>query len=153
MAATAPALLGQGGAIMFTEVGKHVGGKVLNAALGVVSVLTVAGAGLWFWQHPEQLSALGALVRKVLIWLGIVLVLPWATFLATAWVVKKESNGAAGALLLTLTAIDVVAALALADWSVKGTLSWLVLILGFLSAGVYNFVVCDYQAARFEERL
>ena len=32
-----------------------------------------------------------------------------------------------------------------------GTLTWIVLLLGFLSAGVYNFLVCDYQAEKIGE--
>jgi hypothetical protein len=138
---------------MFADVGKMVGGRVLNAVLTVVSVLAIAGGGLWFWKHPEQLSAIGVVVRKLLLWLGVVLVLPWATFFVTAWAVKRDSNAAGAMLLIGLTAADVTAALALVNWHVQGTLAWLVLILGFLSAGVYNFVVCDFQAARFGERL
>jgi hypothetical protein len=31
-----------------------------------------------------------------------------------------------------------------------GSLTWVVLILGFLSAAVYNFKACEYQAERAE---
>ena len=30
------------------------------------------------------------------------------------------------------------------------TLTWMVLLLGFLSAGVYNFKVCEFQAERLD---
>ena len=49
-------------------------------------------------------------------------------------------------------ALDILVALLLAG-GVRGhgTLAWTVLVLGFLSAGVYNFLVCDYQADRIDE--
>ena len=59
--------------------------------------------------------------------------------------------GLGAILMLGLTLVDAVFAFYLADWSVTGTLTWMVLLLGFLCAGVYNFMVCDFQAARFED--
>jgi hypothetical protein len=47
--------------------------------------------------------------------------------------------------------VDAVFAFYLAEWSVQGALTWMVLLLGFLTAGVYNFLVCEFQAARFED--
>lgn len=119
----------------------------------LTAILVVASAAcvFWFYRHPEDLQSIWAVVRHVLVWLGLVLVLPWASFFATGWVVKKESNFAAALLLAGLMAIDVVFAFYLAGWSVSGALTWLVLLLGFLSAGVYNFLVCEFQAARFED--
>jgi hypothetical protein len=92
-------------------------------------------------------------VQKVLVWLGLVLILPWAAWFVTVWIVRRESNVAAALLLIGLTAVDVVFALYLAGWHVGGALSWLVLVLGFLGAGVYNFLVCDFQAGRLEDNL
>lgn len=132
---------------MFAAAGKFVGGKVLTALLTAGVALSV----IWFWKHPEHLQAIWAVLKGVLVWLGLVLVLPWSTFLITGWVVKRESNVAAGLLIAGLTAIDAVFAFYLADWSVQGALSWMVLLLGFLTAGAYNFLVCDFQAARFED--
>ena len=70
----------------------------------------------------------------------------------TPWVMSKESNTAAALMLGGLLLIDVVVAFLLMG-SVAGHdfLTWCVLLLGFLSAGVYNFKVCEYQAIRFEE--
>ena len=132
---------------MFAAIGQYVGGKVLTA------ILIVAGAAsvIWFWKHPEQLATIWSVLKGVLVWLGLVLVLPWASFFVTGWVVKKKSNVAAALLLIGLTAVDVLFAFYLAGGSVAGALTWMVLLLGFLTAGVYNFLVCEFQAARFED--
>jgi hypothetical protein len=134
---------------MFAAIGKYVGGKVLTALLAVGGVLSV----IWFWKHPEQLAAIWSVLKGVLVWLGLVIVLPWAAFFATGWVVKRESNLAGALLLLGLTGVDALFAFYLAGWHVEGALTWMVLLLGFLSAGAYNFLVCDFQAARFEDNI
>ena len=134
---------------MWAGIAKYVGGKVLTAIL----VVLVFGCGLWAWKHPDELRTIGNVLKYVAIWLGIVLVLPWAMFPVVPWVVKKESNLAAGLLLSGITALDVVIALLMTGVSGLGTLTWMVLVLGFLSAGVYNSVVCNFQANRIEDSL
>jgi hypothetical protein len=132
---------------MFAAVGKYVGGKVLTAVLVVASAAGI----IWFWKHPEQLQTIWQVIKYVLAWLGFVIVLPWAFFFVTPWVMKKESNLAAGLLLSGYLALDILAALLLAGFRGHGTLTWIVLALGFGAAGVYNFLVCDFQAERFDE--
>ncbi|MEE9297348.1 MAG: hypothetical protein V3W34_20610 [Phycisphaerae bacterium] len=132
---------------MWAALGKFIGGKVLTAVLVVA-----AGASLiWAWNNPEALQAVWATSKGALVWLGFVLVFPWAMFFVPVKVVKLESNGAAAAMLLGYLAVDILAAYWLADWSIQGTLTWAVVLLGFLAAGAYNFIVCDYVAARTEE--
>ena len=133
-----------------SRLGKYVGGKVLTAVL----VVSSAAGIIWFWRHPEQLATIWQVIKLVLVWLGFVIVLPWALFLVTPWVLKKESNLVAGLMLAAYLALDVLVALLLAG-GVRGhgTLTWTVLVLGFLSAGVYNFLVCEYQADRIDESL
>jgi len=132
---------------MFATIGKYVGGKVLTALLAVGGVLST----IWFYNHPEHLQTIWSVLKGVLVWLGLVIVLPWAAFFVTGWVVKRESNAAAALLLIGLTGLDALFAFYLANWSVSGALTWMVLLLGFLTAGAYNFLVCDFQAARFED--
>ncbi|MCH8966320.1 MAG: MBOAT family protein [Planctomycetes bacterium] len=88
----------------------------------------------------------------LVVWIAFVLVLPWATFFVTPWCVSKESNAAAAIMLIAYVLIDALVAL----WLMGGVgghngLAWAVLLLGFLSAGVYNFKVCEYQAERAED--
>ncbi|HEY3244279.1 MAG TPA: hypothetical protein VGM03_13110 [Phycisphaerae bacterium] len=134
---------------MWSTIGKYVGGKVLTAVLVVGS----AAALIWFWRHPEQLSSLWEVVKRALAWLGFVLVLPWALFFVTTWVVRRESNLAAGLMLAGYLLLDIFVALTLAGNHKHYALTWVVLLIGFLFSAVYNFVVCEYQADRVEDVL
>ncbi len=133
--------------MMWASLGKFVGGKVLTAIL----IVSTGASLIWFWKHPEVLVALWENLKAVLAWMGFVIVLPWAMFFVPAKVIGLESNGAAAAMLIGYLVIDVVVAFWLADWRIGGALTWVVVLLGFLTAGVYNFLVCDYLAERFEE--
>ncbi len=132
---------------MFELLAKYVGGKVLT----VVTVFACACAGYWFYQHPEQLENLWGVVKYVCAWLAFAAVLPWAMFLVTRWVISLESNTAAGLMLGGYALVDVIAALLMTGVRGLGTLTWVVLIAGFLAAGIYNFVVCEYVATRLED--
>ena len=134
--------------MVLETIGKYVGGKVVTAILVVSSV----GAGIWFWNHPEDLRTIWLTIKYVLVWMGIVVLLPWATFFVATWVVAKESNAAAAVMLLGYALVDIVVAfLLIGGVSGHNFLTWMVLVLGFLSAGVYNFKVCEYQAGRLDE--
>jgi len=132
---------------MWQAIGQYVGGRVLTAVLVVASAAGI----IWFWKHPEQLQSLWQVIKYVLAWLGFAIVLPWALFFVSPWVAKKESNLAAGLMLGGYLVLDVIAALWLAGVGGHGTLTWIVLLLGFLSAGVYNFLVCDFQAEKIDQ--
>lgn len=134
---------------MLTAIGQYVGGKVITAVL----VVAAAGAGIWFWQHPEDLQTIWGTLKYVAAWLGFILVLPWATFFVTPWVVSKDSNAAAALMLLGYWFVDVL----MAFWLMgtlrgHGMLTWTVVLIGFLAAGVYNFKACEFQAERVEGR-
>lgn len=132
---------------MLTSIGQYIGAKAVTAVL----VVSSAGAVIWFWRHPEHLATIWQIIKYVLVWLGFVLVLPWATFFVTPWVVRKESNAAAALMLLGYLTADILVAFGLIG-GIRGlgSLTWAVLILGFLSAGVYNLKVCEHQAERLE---
>jgi len=132
---------------MWSSIGQYVGGKVLTALL----VLGCVGGGIWFYNHPEQIEAIWTVVKYVLGWMGFVIVLPWAMFFVQRWLVKQDSNTASALVLGGYFAVDAAVGLCLAGGiSGHNFLTWVVLIVGFLSAGVYNFLVCDYQVTRFE---
>lgn len=132
---------------MLTAIGQYVGGKVITGVL----VVSGAGAVIWFWKHPEHLETIWATIKYVLIWLGFVIVLPWTLFFVTTWVVAKESNAAAALMLLGYSVADAIVAFCLMG-GVRGhgTLTWMVVFLGLLSAAVYNLKVCEHQAERLE---
>lgn len=131
---------------MLEWLAKYIGAKVLVTTCVLGSVL----AGIWFWRHPDDLRALWSVIRLTLAWLGFVTVLPWALFFLPPMVVKKESNALSGGMLIGYLLLDVLVAFWLAGWHVGSTLAWVVLIAGFLAAGVYNLVVCEYIAERTE---
>lgn len=131
---------------MIAVLAKYLGGKVLTAIL----VVAVGLAGYWFYQHPEQIAALWLIVRRSLVWLAFVAILPWGLFFLPAMVMRAESNAAAAGLLAGYLVLDIVFALWLAEWRLSGGLTWAVVVVGFLVAGVYNFLVCDYLAEKSE---
>ena len=134
--------------MLTTTIGQYITGKVVTAIL----VVSGAGAVIWFWKHPEQLASIWQTLKYVVTWMGVVAVLPWATFFVTPWVVRKESNAAAAMMLIGYTLADAVVAFCLIG-GVRGHggFTWMVLFLGFLTAGVYNLKVCEYQASSSEE--
>ncbi len=134
---------------MFATLAQYITGKVVTAIL----VVSGGAALIWFWKHPEQLAAIWITLKYVVTWIGFVLVLPWALFFITPWIVKMESNAAAGLMLTGFVLADsAVAFYLIGGVRGLGSLSWMVLILGFLCAGVYNLMVCNYQAGRLENR-
>ena len=133
---------------MLTAIGQYVGAKVVTAVI----VVSSAGAVIWFWQHPETLKQIWHIIKDVLVWMGVVLALPWASFFVTTWAVAKDSNRAAALMLIGYILVDFL----LACWLMggirgHGTLTWGVVLLGLLSAAVYNFKVCEFQADRLED--
>lgn len=133
---------------MITAIGEYVGSKVVTAVL----VVSGAGATIWFWNHPEDLQTIWHTIKYVLVWMGIVLVLPWTTFFLTNWAVAKDSNATVAIMLLGYAIADIIVAFCLIGRvSGLGFMTWMVLLLGFLSAAVYNFKVCEYHANRLED--
>jgi hypothetical protein len=135
-------------AAMLTSLGQYIGGKVITA------ILIVAGGGalIYFWRNPEALQTIWQTLKYVVAWMAFVAVLPWAGFFITPWVMRQESNLAAALMLVGYVLIDAIVAFCLIG-RVRGlnTFTWILLILGFLAAAVYNLKVCEYQAARHEE--
>lgn len=132
---------------VFASLGKYLGGKVVTALL----IVAVGLIGVYFWRNPDKLEDLWGTIRSSLIWLGFVAVLPWALFFMPGWILKFESNSAAAILLVAYLICDILMAMWLADWHIEGSLTWGVVIVGFLVAGIYNFLVCDSLAEWSDE--
>ncbi len=132
---------------MIQAIAKYVGGKALTAVLTVTVALVV----IWYWRlDPQARAAIWNHVRLILTWIGLAAVLPWARFFVPPLVLKAESNLISALGLLGYLVIDVVLALWLAGWSAGSAPAWAFMILGFLCAAVYNFVVCEFIADRAE---
>jgi hypothetical protein len=124
---------------------KSVAGKILA---GVVALAVVAGGISWWTLDAETRSDIVTGTGRILGWLGVVLVLPWATFFAIGWVSRLERNAAGAALVLGYTLAEVVLLLWLFGWSVSGASGWTFLVVGALVAGAYNLFACDWIAEK-----
>ena len=133
---------------------KFVGAKV---AAAIIFRAVVAG-GVWCYQHPATVTAFGHGLKLTLLWVIIVAALPWSSFFFMRPLLRFQSEqlstqGAAAlsiAVIAAFWAIDLVLAFYLGDFGGSGTFTWIVLLLGFLAAGAYNFVICE-SLARYVE--
>ena len=124
---------------------KGVAGKVVT---GVVALAVVATAISW-WQMDESTRA--TLLRgtgRIIAWLGVVLAVPWASFLLIGKVARLESNRAGAALVLAYTAAEAAVLAWLFDWSIRGAAPWVFFAAATLFAGVYNLFACDWIAEK-----
>ncbi len=136
--------------MIIAEAGKFVGKKVA----GVLITLAVLAAGWWCYQHPESVKAFGNVVKLTLVWTLVSAALPWSSYLFMRPLLdmqsRMQSTNAAAAVSLVMIAgyclLDILFALWLGNWAITGGFTWVVLILGFLAAGAYNFVICESLA-------
>ena len=124
---------------------KTVTGKVVAGAV----TLAVVAAGISWWRMDDAtrqmlLSGTG----KIVSWLFIVLLVPWATFFVTTWIAKRESNAAGGALVAAYTLAETMLLAWLFEFNLPGATAWTFLVVGALFAGVYNLLACDWIAER-----
>ncbi len=115
---------------------------------GAVGLGVVVGAISWFQMPAEDRSAILGSVWRALAWLGIVLILPWATYFVTTWVSKRESNLAGAVLVAGYTLVGGLILAWLFDFSIHGTTAIVLVILGILIALAYNLLVCDWIAEK-----
>ncbi|MEO6434971.1 MAG: hypothetical protein ABIP55_04320 [Tepidisphaeraceae bacterium] len=124
---------------------KTVTGKVVAGAVA----LAVVAAGISWWRMDDAtrqmlLSGTG----KIVSWLLIVLLVPWATFFVTTWIAKRESNAAGAGLVAAYTLAEAMLLGWLFDWNMPGMTAWTFLVVGTLFAGVYNLLACDWIAEK-----
>src|SRR5688572_33134401 len=96
---------------------KGVAGEVVT---GLVALAVIATAISWFQMDEASRAALLRGTGRVFAWLGVVLVVPWASFFVIGRVARLESNGAGAALVLLITAAEEAVLARLFDRSVSG---------------------------------
>src|ERR1051325_11271388 len=115
--------------LLKTVTGKVVGGAV---SLGVVA------AGISWWQmDPSTRQMLVSGTGKIFSWLGVVALVPWATFFVTTAVAKMDSNLAGGILVAAITIVEAILLAYLFDWRLSGATAWTFFAAAALFAGVY----------------
>ena len=124
---------------------KTVTGKVVA---GVVTLGVVAAGISWWQMDPSTRQTLATGAGRIVSWLLVVLLVPWATFFLTTWIAKRQSNAAGAALIAVYTIIEAVLLAWLFRFHVPGATAWTFLGAATLFAGVYNLLVCDWIAER-----
>src|SRR3954463_10238586 len=115
---------------------------------GTVALAVVATGISWYRMDEPTRQMLLNGTGKIVSWLFIVLLVPWASFFVTAWVAKRESNAAGAALVATYTIAEAVLLAGLFHWHLPGVTAWTFLVAGTLFAGVYNLLTCDWIAEK-----
>jgi hypothetical protein len=124
---------------------KGIAGKLVAGLVGLVVVIAAIS---WFQMDSSTRQELLSAAGRIFAWIGIVIVLPWATFFLTTAVARLESNAAGAALVGLYTLVEFLLLLWLFDWSIGGALAWTFVIVGLLTAALYNLLVCDWLAEK-----
>ena len=124
---------------------KTTAGKVIS---GFVALAVIAAAISWWSMDESTRQGLVGGTGKIVAWLGVVLLIPWATFFVHGWISKLESNLAGGLLVAVYTLLEVLLLLWLFDWSISGAAGWTFVGFGGLVAAVYNLFACDWIAEK-----
>ena len=124
---------------------KTVTGKVVA---GAVALAVVAGGISWWRMDEATRQMLLSGTGRIVSWLLVVLLVPWATFFVTAWVAKRESNAAGAVLVFAYTVLETLLLAWLFHFSVSGATGWTFVGAAALFAGVYNLLACDWIAEK-----
>ena len=124
---------------------KGVAGKIVS---GLVALAVVATAISWFQMEEASRDTLLRGAGRIFAWLGVVLVVPWASFFLVGRVGRMDSNAAGAALVLALTTIEAAVLAWLFEWSIAGAAPWVFFAAATLFAGVYNLFACDWIAEK-----
>jgi FtsH-binding integral membrane protein len=127
---------------------KSAGVKVIG---GAVALAVVAGGISWWRMDQDTRDALLTGTGRVVSWLGIVLLLPWATFFLIGRVARTDSNAAGAALVLAYTLAEAILLAWLFGWTISGPAAWTFLAAAVLVAGVYNLFTCDWIAEKVND--
>ena len=124
---------------------KGVAGKVVT---GMVALAVIATAVSWFQMDSDSRAALLTGTGRVVAWLGVVLIVPWASFPMIGRVGRMDSNAAGATLVLLYTAAEAVVLAWLFEWSIGGAAPWVFFAAATLFAGVYNLFAFDWIAEK-----
>jgi hypothetical protein len=124
---------------------KTIGGKIIT---GLVALAVIAGAISWYEMDAGTRHQIVAGTGRILGWLGVVIVVPWATFFLIGSVARLESNLAGALLVLGYTLVEAVLLAWLFSWGIRGATAVTFFCAGVLIAGAYNLFACDWIAEK-----
>ena len=126
---------------------KSVTGRVVG---GIVSLAVVTLGIAWWQMDVSTRDAILGSTGKIFAWVGIVALVPWATFFVSTWVATFESNLAAGIMVFLYTAAESYLLARLFRGFNPGATGITFFVVGTLLAGVYNLLICDLIAEKME---
>ncbi|HVT89644.1 MAG TPA: hypothetical protein VHD56_12380 [Tepidisphaeraceae bacterium] len=125
-------------------------GMVGKVVTGLVALAVIAGGISWWQMDPATRQAIVSGSGKIASWLGIVTVLPWASFFVIGRVGKMESNLAGAMLVAGYTILEILLLAWLFDWHFAGASGWTMVGVGVLLSAAYNLFACDWIAEKME---
>jgi hypothetical protein len=126
---------------------KTITGKIVT---GLVALGVIAAAISWWQMDPATRQTLLSGTGRIFSWLGIVLILPWASFFIISRVARLQSNFAGGLLIAGYTIAEALLLAGLFHWHLPNPTAWTFLIVGGLFAAAYNLFTCDFIAEKVE---
>jgi hypothetical protein len=126
---------------------KTIGGKIVS---GVVAIAVIAIAITWWQMDVSTRHMLLSGSGKIIGWMLVVLVAPWASFFVVGWVAKFERNSAGALLVLFYTGCEALLLGWLFGWGIKGATAIVFFSAATLLAGAYNLFTCDWIAEKVE---
>lgn len=129
------------------ELLKSIGGKI---ATGAVALAVIAGGISWYRMDEPTRHTLLSGTGRIVSWLGVVLLLPWASFFVIGRVGRLESNLAGAVLVAVYTAVEAALLGWLFGWSLPGPTAVVFFGAAVLMAGAYNLLSCDWIAEKLE---
>ena len=124
---------------------KTVAGKIIT---GAVALAVIVAAISWWSMDAATKQMLLTGTGRIISWLGIVLIVPWATFFVIGKVAKLDSNASGAVLVGAYTLIETLVLAWLFEWRMPGPTAWTFLVVGALFAAVYNLLTCDWIAEK-----
>ncbi len=136
--------------MIWSEIGKFVGAKIASALI----FIAVAAGGIWCYYNWDTVQSAGRVLLNTIIWIGIVAALPWSSYLIMKPLMGLQadlnSERAAAAVsvgvIAAYTIIDITIAFWWLEWDAMSGFSRFVVIVGFIAAAAYNFVICESLA-------
>lgn len=121
------------------------GGMIVG---GLVTLAVLVGGISWWRADPATHQQVLAVSGHGLVWLAVVLALPWASFFVVGRVARLDSNAAGAVLVGAYTVLEVAWLAWLFSFKFSGATALTALAAAGLFAAGYNIFTCDWIAEK-----